>query len=89
MPSGSLSRLVWISGRSATVRYFGTTSACAGTIRVARMPPRMIFPKAGFSLDRAYAAAVQKTSWRIQAPVACTTVFQRWVGRSIRSQASV
>jgi hypothetical protein len=53
------------------------------------MPPRITLPKAGFSLERAYAAAVQNTSWSSQAPAACTTVFHRWVGRSIRSQASV
>ncbi len=48
MASGSLSR-----PRSATVRYFGTTRAWAGTISVARMPPRIRVPKAGRSLDRA------------------------------------
>lgn len=32
---------------------------------------------------------MQKTSWRIQAPAACTTVFHRCVGSRIRSQASV
>lgn len=32
---------------------------------------------------------MQNTSWSSQAPVAWTTVFHRWVGRSIRSHASV
>ncbi|CAM5389950.1 hypothetical protein SMICM304S_01673 [Streptomyces microflavus] len=53
MASGSLSRLTWISGMSTMVRYFGTTRAWTGTIRVARMPPRITLPKAALSLDRA------------------------------------
>jgi hypothetical protein len=53
-------------GDGQVLRY---DQGLGGTISVARMPPRITLPKAGFSLDRAYAAAVQNTSWRIQAPV--------------------